>query len=68
MKTTRDLSLLELGEAIAAIGFLGGVAGYVLAAIIELAGTEIDASRAFLTGSALAGLGAITYLAAERLA
>jgi len=68
VKTTSDLSLLELGEAIAAIGFLGGVAGYVLAAIVELVGTEIDTSRAFLTGSALAGLGAVTYLAAERLA
>ena len=68
MKTTSDLSLLELGEAIAAIGFLGGVAGYVLAAIVELVGTEIDTSRAFLTGSALAGPGAVTYLAAERLA
>lgn len=67
MDLTEGLDLLELAEAVAALGFLGGIAAYLLAALLELTRGEVDLGRWFLGGSATVGLGVAVFIALERL-
>ena len=66
MGVIEDFRTLELIEAIAAVGFLGGIFFFLMGALWELTGQEVSLERWFLTGSAAFGWGAVVWILLER--